>query len=376
VKVVMQGRIGLLNEGGGDKVQIENTALELRKLGVEVDISTNIDDDIRKYDLVHIFQLDWIAENYFYAKEAYKFGKPIVLSPIHHNINEVKRFDDDYAFDLRRLSKFLFKDQFKRDIFKNLHRSVFDHKKIKPTSFSLILGLKEMHRRVLAMSDKVLVQTELEAKDIIKTYQVDIKWKKVPNGVGEVFLHDTKYENSLGLKDYILCVGRIEARKNQIKIIEAVEKFRLKYKNDVQLVFVGHKSSLKHFEFVSVFNKLVSRYKWIKHIEKVSYENMPSIYKFAKVCVSASWFETTGLTLLEALFCNTNAVASGPRAKEYLGSYASYCDPNDIDSIFRAIEKEYFAQRPSIPSDMREKYTWSNAAKETFEVYKEVLKIE
>ena len=320
MKVVMQGRIGLLSEGGGDKVQIENTALELRKLGVEVDISTNIDDDINKYDLVHIFQLDWIAENYFYAKKASKFGKPIVLSPIHHNINEVKRFDDDYAFDLRRLSKFLFKDQFKRDIFKNLHRSVFDHKKIKPTSLSLILGLKEMHRRVLAMSDRVLVQTELEAKDLVKTYQVDIKWKKVPNGVGEVFLRDTKYENSLGIKDYILCVGRIEARKNQIKIIEAVEKFRRNYKNDVHLVFVGHKSSLKHFEYVRFFNKLVSRYKWIKHIENVPYENMPSIYKFAKVCVSASWFETTGLTLLEALFCNTNAVASGPRAKEYLGS--------------------------------------------------------
>ncbi|KKU49005.1 MAG: hypothetical protein UX69_C0007G0001, partial [candidate division WWE3 bacterium GW2011_GWA2_46_9] len=49
------------------------------------------------------------------------------------------------------------------------------------------------------------------------------------------------------------------------------------------------------------------------------------------------------------------------------------CDPGDVDSIFRAIEKEYFAQRPLIPSDMREIYTWSNAAKETLEVYKEVL---
>ncbi|GIW69594.1 MAG: hypothetical protein KatS3mg101_0341 [Patescibacteria group bacterium] len=37
---------------------------------------------------------------------------------------------------------------------------------------------------------------------------------------------------------------------------------------------------------------------------------MPDYYRNAKVCVSASWFETTGLTSLEALFCGTNAVAA------------------------------------------------------------------
>ena len=43
MKVLMLGRIGLLDARGGDRVQVENTALELKNLGVEVDIRTDMD---------------------------------------------------------------------------------------------------------------------------------------------------------------------------------------------------------------------------------------------------------------------------------------------------------------------------------------------
>ena len=45
MKVLMLGRIGLLEKGGGDKVQIEHTARELGKLGVSVDIKTDLSVD-------------------------------------------------------------------------------------------------------------------------------------------------------------------------------------------------------------------------------------------------------------------------------------------------------------------------------------------
>jgi glycosyltransferase involved in cell wall biosynthesis len=112
---------------------------------------------------------------------------------------------------------------------------------------------------------------------------------------------------------------------------------------------------------------------WIRHISKVPYDQMPSYYKFAKVCVSASWFETTGLTSLEALFCDTNAVASGDRAKECLGEYASYCKPDDVLSIKEAIENEYYAPRPSIDEELKSTFTWKNAAEKTLVVYNNLL---
>ena len=76
---------------GGDRIQVENTAAELRKLGIEVDIRTDMKFKPWEYDLVHIFQLDWVPETYFYAKKAKKFKVPLVLSPIHHDIREVKK---------------------------------------------------------------------------------------------------------------------------------------------------------------------------------------------------------------------------------------------------------------------------------------------
>jgi len=370
----MQGRIGLLDAAGGDRIQVENTAAELRKLGVEVDISTNMKIDVSKFDLVHVFQLDWTTETHFMVKNAKRYHKPVVLSPIHHNVDEVKKFDDEYVFDLRRISKFLFREQHARDTFKNIYRCAANPDKTIPTLYSVMHGLKNMHFETLSLSDVVLVQTELEAKDLEKTYGVDIKWVKVPNGVSDKFLYVKDYKNPLSFKDYIFCVGRIEPRKNQLNVIKAVDNFRKDSNSEVQLVFVGKKNSMTHPEYTFRFNTQLKKKNWIKYIDRVPYREIPAYFSHAKVCVSASWFETTGLTLLEALFCGTNAVASSPRAKEILGDYASYCKPWDIESIEKAIGEQYFAARPKLDEEMRQEYTWENAAKKTYRVYENLLK--
>ncbi len=370
----MQGRIELMDVGGGDKVQIENTASELRKLGVEVDIATKVIKDLSKYDLVHIFQLDWTPETYFYAREAHKQHKPIVLSPIHHSLKEVKEYDSKYAYGFRRVSRLLFKDQHHRDTFKNVYRALFDTRKLFPTLYSVFKGLKNMHISALKFSNVVLVQTEAEAKDLISTYGVNIKWEKVHNGVSDSFLTLNNLQNIVGETDYIVCVGRIEPRKNNLSIIEAVKELRNETKKDIKLVFVGTKSTKKHMEYIYLFDKALHENSWIKYLGKVDYSLMPSIYKYAKVSVSASWFETTGLTSLEALFCETNAVAAGERAREYLQDLVSYCDPSSIGSIKKALKNEYFADRPKVSSQMKKNYTWKTAAQETFEVYNSLVK--
>jgi len=374
MKVLMLGRIDLLKNGGGDLVQIENTANELRNLGVQVDIKTSLNIDMSSYDIIHIFQLDWSFENYFYIKIAKLYKKPIVLSPIHHNINEVIKFDDKFVFDFRRISKVFFKKQFDRDSFKNFYRSIFDIKKLKPSILSVLIGLKNMHIYTLQNSDIILVQTKKELEDLKSTYDVEIpNYKIVVNGVSKNFNDSYKFYNYLKFKDYIICVGRIEPRKNQLSIIKAVNQFRIQNKLDIKLVFVGKFNFINHFEYTLRFKKLVYKYNWIHHINNVPYNLMPSYYHFAKVGISASWFETTGLTSLEALFCGTNAVASGVRAKEYLGDFASYCQPDNIDSIVKALNHEYFANRPKLSDKMKNSYTWENASKQTYLVYKELL---
>ena len=373
MKVLMQGRFGLLEAAGGDRIQVENTAAELEKIGVNVDISCELDVGLQNYDIVHVFQLDWTAETHLMAKNAKKYDKPLVLSPIHHKVAEVKRFDDEYVFDYRRMAKHLFKKQHSRDTFKNVYRCLANPKKIYPTMYSVFKGLKNMHRSTIEMADVVLVQTELEAEDLKNTYGVDFKWVKVPNGVSEKFLYCDDPPQPLGIKDYIFSVGRIEPRKDQLNIIKAVVELRIETKEDLKLVFVGKKNPKNHIEYTRIFDKYLRDNTWITYIDSVPYDDIPAYFYHAKVCVSASWFESTGLTLLEALYCGTNAVASSPRAKEILGDYASYCEPGNVRSIKEAIKKEFYAERPLIDQEMRKEYTWKNAAAKTKKVYEVLL---
>ena len=367
----MLGRYGLMEVGGGDKIQIENTASELRKLGVDVEIKTNLDFNPHDYDIVHAFQLDWTPEIYLYAKKVHDAKNvPLVLSPIHHIVSEVKKFDDVYVFDYRRVARLLFKDQFHRDVFKNVYRSITSWEKLKPTLFSIFYGFKKMLGDTLKMADVTLVQTEVEAQDLIATYNLDLKWTKVVNGVGDVFINLQSLKNPFNFEDYIICVGRIEPRKNQLSVIKAVSQLRTETGKDYQLVLVGKKGGYKHMEYNYYFNRALKENPWIHHIQQVPYTTMPSYYRFAKVCVSASWFESTGLTSLEALYCGTNAVASGDCAKEYLGDLATYCLPDDISSIKEAIKQEFVRSRPIISDTIKEEYTWKRAAEQTLAVYK------
>lgn len=373
MKILMLARSDLFSVPGGDTVQIENTAKELKKLGVDVTVAVDLKVGIQDYNLVHVFQLDWVPETYFYVKEAKKYGKPIVLSPIHHAEGEVKKFDDIYSFGLRRLVGLFVKKQEYRDILKNIYRSIHDKSKLLPTLKGALFGYRKSQKEALLLSDVVLVQTNCEAKDLKNTYHVDFRWEKVVNGVSEQFLLANNFKNRLDFKDYIICVGRIEARKNQLSIIEGVKLLRQEQGfENVKLVFLGRRSE-HHRSYIARFDTALKENSWIVHPGFIPQEDIPSYYHFAKVGISASWFETTGLTSLEALFCGTNVVASGERARELLGDLVVYCNPWDVTSITTSLREAYLRPVIHVPERFRQEYTWENAARQTLDVYRRLM---
>ena len=85
MKVLMQIRADYQARPGGDATQAEQTAAELRLLGVDVDLVGGVAPDLAGYDLVHIFNTQVIGEPVRQAIRARSWGLPVVLSPIYWN---------------------------------------------------------------------------------------------------------------------------------------------------------------------------------------------------------------------------------------------------------------------------------------------------
>jgi glycosyltransferase involved in cell wall biosynthesis len=91
-----------------------------------------------------------------------------------------------------------------------------------------------------------------------------------------------------------------------------------------------------------------------------------------------SWFETPGLSALEAAAMGTPVVCTEVgSAREYFGPHARYCSPDDVATIRRALddarEEKDPAARASRAAWIRTRYTWDAAARATLSGYASVL---
>ncbi len=387
MKVLMQSRIDLFDRRGGDTVQIEKTAEELRKLGVEVRVDCSAKPDLASVDLVHIFNIDWPAQIFLQAKNAKEQNKPLVFSPIHHSYQEIERYEKEARFGIRRLTNAVLKTRESREKLKEVYRLLTDPRKISSTLTEFRQGIMDEQRELLEMADLILIQTDAEAKDletdfgfnggVKKHFNKHLVFVKVVNGVNWEFAKATSewFVKKFGLKEFILSVGRVEPRKNQLAIIEAMlpSVQPLGLPKGLNLIFVG-KISWRHPEYALRFLNLVRKHDWVHHIPQIPHEKIGSCFAAAKVHVLASWFETTGLVNLEALLSGANVVAPSGRGQEYLLDFADYCDPEDTDSIAQALKKAW--ERPSDPTaeeHILKNYTWEIVGQQTLAAYRKVL---
>lgn len=379
MKVLFQSRVDLYNPRGGDTIQMEQTKKAIEKLdsSIKIDIDTSIKKkDISKYDIVHLFNLDWIPETYLQAKWAKENGKKIVLSAIHHSEKEVLLFEKEARFGIRRLYNAIIPWQSMRDVWKNIYRSIFNYKKAYPTLVQLFKGIRNEQREIVKMSDVIVVQTKEEAIDIGKDFNVkNFKWKKVVNGVNVDVFYNARKSFKGKKKKIILNVGRIEPRKNQLSLIKAFELLQKeeKYK-DFKLVFIGALSK-NHPEYVYRFKKLVKENSNISYLGVVSLEKVAKHMSESLVYAHTSWFETTGLVCLEAAVSGLSIVATGTRVREYIGNKAYYCKPDDIISIKNglvdAIENPVDIE--GLQKDVKKTYSWEEAAKQTISIYNSLM---
>lgn len=368
LKVLFQSRRSLFTAFGGDTVQIQKTAEALEKLGVQVDLDIKGEANPREFDVVHLFNLMRPQETWIAARRAKEAGKPVVISTIFGPYTELDRA-------VRRgmvgwMARHVSPDRF--ELIKILGRWVVNGEYHPGLSRFLLRGVHQAQEDIIAASSVLLPNSQGEAERV-KAHFPQAAAKKVvvvPNAVDpELFTQDhhcpacVEVEAAYG-NQIVLCAARIESRKCQVELAEAMEGLPWK------LVLVG-KPGANSGEYYQRLQQTAARTGNCVIAGPVDPQRLPCLYRIARVHALVSWMETPGLSSLEAAAsgCQVLITEKGD-TYEYFGDMAEYCDPASVESIRQGLIRAYerTPDRPAMAS-LRERCTWEAAAKATLEGY-------
>lgn len=369
VKVLMQARQNIFDLSGGDTTQLLKTKEALEAKGVDIDLSLELRPDVSDYDVVHLFNLTRVQETFIQARNAKAAGKPVVLSTIYWPTDS---FEKGAATGIRGfLGKHLSVDGMER--VKAFGKFFLRGERNEGTRYLITHSFQNMQREILDNCDVFLpnAKTEMDQIKIHLGFSSD-NYIVVPNAVDVSSIQAAKrccITNFEQYKGWVVCIGRIDIRKNQLNLIKAVEG------SDYKVVFVG-KRSPGHMEYA---NKVISEIEANPNLEWIEQIPNADIYKLCRECrvsVLPSWFETPGLVSLEAAAMGCNIVVSPEgTTRDYFGDSAYYCDVHSPDSIRSALDEAYNADYDeSFGQKVLSEYTWERAADRTLAGYKLALK--
>ncbi|HEU5222474.1 MAG TPA: glycosyltransferase family 4 protein [Candidatus Lumbricidophila sp.] len=358
MKIAMISRATLYTSPGGDTKQIDETAAELRALGARVDIFT-ADQAVPydEYELLHFFNAIRPADIIRHVKRS---RLPFVLSTIfveYGGVNESGRGGLVGALK-RALPAGAF------EYVKTVARAIRNGERIVSPEY-LWLGHERSIRWVAGHAACLLPNSESEYRRFVARFPVATPHRVVPNGInltsiGREYPVDERYAGA------VISMGRIESRKNQLGLIRAMNGAEVP-------LYIHGTASPNNRDYYDVCVAEAAANVHIKgHLAETE---LYTAYANAKVHVLPSYFETTGLSSLEAAAMGCNVVVSpGGDTRDYFGDDAWYCDPDSVESIRTAVDMALAAPfRTELRDRILAEYTWPKAAEATLAAYREVL---
>ncbi len=134
---------------------------------------------------------------------------------------------------------------------------------------------------------------------------------------------------------FLLCVGTIEQRKNQLTVLKA---FHLLNDPAYHLVFIGKQTGYtQQLQQFITDHKLENR---VLFLQKIPSEHLPAIYQLASLFVYASEFEGFGIPVLEGMRSGIPVIAANASSlPEVGGNVIRYFEPTDISGLLECIKQ-------------------------------------
>ncbi len=196
-------------------------------------------------------------------------------------------------------------------------------------------------RHACNIADVIIAVSQQTKNDLVEFLGVDDKKIKVVyQGCNHLYynLIDEPEQQRVREKynlpnDYLLNVGTIEARKNALNIVKAINRNNI----DIPLVIVGRPT-----DYVLTIKKYIKENDMSKRViflHNVPLEDLSALYQMSTIFIYPSIFEGFGIPILEALNSRVPVITShGSCFPEAGGTSSVYVKPDSPDELAFAIE--------------------------------------
>lgn len=365
------GRIGLFLHGsegqaqGGPSVRAPRLARELTDWGCPAELRVHPDPrGFEGLDLVHVFNTwpPWSAPDLM--RKARASGRALVLSPIFLDHGARALWEDRLprAFAENAPGEAL------EDALAALRAEAPPEAGEEPSP-----GFHAAVREMCALADRLVLLGETERARLARIGARTEHGRVVLNPVDAALFGQADpalFEQATGLRDVVLCLARLEPRKNQLMLVQALRETGL------PLVLVGHGDN-------RAYRALLEKHRAGNvHILDRLEPNSPLLAAAcaaARVAVLPSWSEGVPLAALEAAAAGAALVLSEQSgAREHLAEFSRGCDAGDLASIRAAVLEAWETRRDrdaiaAQKSAIAERFGWDRHRVATEAVHAEAL---
>lgn len=341
-RIFLAGKLTALESPGGGEVQMQSLARGLCNLRVEAQLWRPWQDPLADCHCLHLFGS--LPEHQGLIQAARRQGVAVVLSTAAW-IGPAAHLHEPWLGRLASNCRY--------------------------TARTICPWLPSWRRRLYHSVDMLIPNSHAEAQQLTRFYGVHPSRIHIaPKGADPRFAEADAQPciDLVGVRNFVLCAGRIEPRKNQVALLRAMQG------TGVPVVILGDVAPGGEAYFEACRR---AGGKDVVFVPRLGHDDplLASAYSACACLALCSWFETPGLAALEAAMSGAPLVLpENGGAEEYFGSLAHYIRPNDIEGIRRAVLAAVAQGRnPILAEHVRHYLTWETAAHITCEAYEKAL---